>query len=149
VASAHERSTPGSENGRCLGRRGLPEANFALAVPAWHRTVHRTLFTVITVKYGVTITVVRCNLTSTVRTVQTVIVPYRTTQQACSCCCWGSSSTKSGAFQHARVWCICALAAKQAHAPFLLLLGVVKHKVRGSKAVDVLKVLDAKHAERL
>jgi hypothetical protein len=31
----------------------------------------------------------------------------------------------------------------------LLLLGVVKHKVRGSKAVDVLKVLDAKHAERL
>jgi len=23
-----------------------------------------------------------------------------------------------------RVWCICALAAKQAHAPFLLLLGV-------------------------
>jgi len=39
-------------------------------------------FTVITVKYGVTITVVRRNLTSTVRTVQTVIVPYRTTRQA-------------------------------------------------------------------
>jgi len=41
-------------------------------------------FTVITVKYGVIITVVRRNLTSTVRTVQTVIVPYRTTQQACA-----------------------------------------------------------------
>ena len=27
-----------------LGRRGLSEAIFALAVPAWHRTVHRTLF---------------------------------------------------------------------------------------------------------
>jgi len=38
--------------------------------------------TVITVKYGVTNTVVRCNLTSTVRTVQIVIVPYRTTRQA-------------------------------------------------------------------
>jgi len=34
------------------------------------------------VKYGVTITVVRRNLASTVRTVQTVIVPYRTTRQA-------------------------------------------------------------------
>ena len=39
-------------------------------------------FTVITVKCGVIITVVRRNLTSTVRTVQTVIVPYCTTQQA-------------------------------------------------------------------
>jgi len=39
-------------------------------------------FTVITVKYGVTITVVRRNLTSTVRTVQTVIIPYRTIRQA-------------------------------------------------------------------
>ena len=58
------------------------EAIFALAVPAWHRTVHRTVFTVITVKYSVTITVVRRNLTSTVRTVQTVIIPYRTTRQA-------------------------------------------------------------------
>ena len=37
-------------------------------------------FTVITVKYGVTITVVRRNLTSTVRTVQTVTVPYHTTR---------------------------------------------------------------------
>ena len=36
-------------------------------------------FTVITVKYGVIITVVRRNLTSTVRTVQTVIVPYNST----------------------------------------------------------------------
>jgi hypothetical protein len=49
-------------------------------------------FTVITVKYGVIITVVRRNLTSTVRTVQTVIVPYHTTQQAwcvrvCACVC--------------------------------------------------------------
>ena len=41
-------------------------------------------FTVITVKYGVTITVVR--VTSTERTVQTVIVPYRTTRQAWSFC---------------------------------------------------------------
>ena len=39
-------------------------------------------FTVITVEYGVIITVVRRNLTRTVRTVQTVIVPYRTTRQA-------------------------------------------------------------------
>ena len=84
VASAHGRSTLGSKNGRCLGRRGLSEAIFALAVPAWHRTVPYTVpyFTVITVKYGVTITVVRRNLTSTVRTVQTIIVPYRTTRQA-------------------------------------------------------------------
>jgi hypothetical protein len=42
VASAHGRSTPGSENGR-LGRRGHSEAKIALAVPAWHRTVHRTV----------------------------------------------------------------------------------------------------------
>jgi len=27
-----------------LGRRGHSEAIFALAVPAWHRTVHRTVF---------------------------------------------------------------------------------------------------------
>jgi len=26
-----------------LGRRGLSEAIIALAVPAWHRTVHRTV----------------------------------------------------------------------------------------------------------
>jgi len=39
-------------------------------------------FTVITVKYGVTITVVRRSLSSLVRTVQTVIVPYHTTRQA-------------------------------------------------------------------
>ena len=43
VASAHGRSTPGNENGRCLGWRGLTEAIFATAVPAWHRTVHRTV----------------------------------------------------------------------------------------------------------
>jgi len=39
--------------------------------------------TVITVKYGVTNTVVRRNLTSTVRTVQTVIVPYNSTSLVC------------------------------------------------------------------
>ena len=38
--------------------------------------------TVITVKYGVTNTVVRRNLTSTLHTVQTIIVSYRTTRQA-------------------------------------------------------------------
>jgi hypothetical protein len=67
-----------------LGRRGHSEAILALAVPAWHRTVPYTVpyFAVITVKYGVIITVVRRNLTSTVRTVQTFIVPYRTTRQA-------------------------------------------------------------------
>jgi len=27
-----------------LGRRGYSEAIFALEVPAWHRTVHRTVF---------------------------------------------------------------------------------------------------------
>ena len=27
-----------------LGRRGLSEAIFALAVPAWHRTAHRTVY---------------------------------------------------------------------------------------------------------
>jgi hypothetical protein len=37
---------------------------------------------VITVKYGVTITVVYRITTSTVRTVRTAIVPYRTIQQA-------------------------------------------------------------------
>ena len=60
-----------------LGQRGHSEAIFALAVPAWHRTVHRTVFYR---NYGK----VRCdnygsNLTSTVRTVQIVIVQYRTT----------------------------------------------------------------------
>ena len=29
----------GGGNGRCLGRRGHSEAIFALAMPAWHRTV--------------------------------------------------------------------------------------------------------------
>jgi len=42
---------------------------------------YRTMLAVITVKYGVTITVVRCILASTVCTVQTVIMPYRTTRQ--------------------------------------------------------------------
>ena len=54
-------STLGSKNGRCLGRRGLYEAIFALAVPAWHLPYTVPYFTVITVKYGVTITVVRRN----------------------------------------------------------------------------------------
>ena len=40
-------------------------------------------FTVITVKYGVTITVVRRNLTSAVRTVQTVIVPHNSISLIC------------------------------------------------------------------
>jgi hypothetical protein len=31
----------GGGNGRFLGRRGLSEANFSLAVPAPHRTIHR------------------------------------------------------------------------------------------------------------
>ena len=44
MALAHGRSTPGSENGRFWGRRGHSEAIFALAVPAWHRTVHCTVF---------------------------------------------------------------------------------------------------------
>jgi len=44
VWQQHMGGTLGSENGRCLGRRGLSEAIFALAVPAWHRTVYRTVF---------------------------------------------------------------------------------------------------------
>ena len=34
----------GERKWEVLGWRGLSEANFALAVPAWHRTVHRTVF---------------------------------------------------------------------------------------------------------
>jgi hypothetical protein len=43
VASAHGRSTLGSGNGEVLGWRGFSEAILALAVPAWHHTVHRTV----------------------------------------------------------------------------------------------------------
>ena len=43
VASAHKRSTLGSENRRFLGWRGLSEIILALAVPAWHHTVLRTV----------------------------------------------------------------------------------------------------------
>jgi hypothetical protein len=62
-------------NGRCLGRKGLSEANFALKCQL--DTV--PYFAVITAKYGVTFMVVRRITTSTVRTVLTVIVPYLTT----------------------------------------------------------------------
>ena len=86
MASAHKNSTLEVEMGGVWGGEAFlrSEAIFALAVPAWHRTVPYTVpyFAVITVKYGVIITVVRRNLTSTVRTVQTFIVPYRTTRQA-------------------------------------------------------------------
>jgi len=82
VPSAHGRSTPGSENGRFWGGEA-----FLRPILHWQcqlGTVPYTVpyFTVITVKYGVTITVVCRNLTSTVRTVQTIIVSYRTTRQA-------------------------------------------------------------------
>jgi len=62
-----------------LGRRGHSEA-----ILHWQCQLNTVPYTVpnFTVKYGVIITVVRRNLTSTVRTVPTVIVPYRTTQQA-------------------------------------------------------------------
>jgi len=33
----------GEQKWEVLGRRGHSEAIFALAVPAWHRTVHRTV----------------------------------------------------------------------------------------------------------
>jgi hypothetical protein len=40
----HGRSTLGSENGRFWGGdRGLSEAIFAPALPAWHRTAYRTV----------------------------------------------------------------------------------------------------------
>jgi len=44
VASAHGRSTPGERKWEVLGWRGLSESIFAPAVPAWYRTVHRTVF---------------------------------------------------------------------------------------------------------
>jgi hypothetical protein len=34
----------GEQKWEVLGWRGLSEAIFALAVPAWHRTIHRTVF---------------------------------------------------------------------------------------------------------
>jgi hypothetical protein len=86
VALAHGRSTPGSENGRFWGEEAIlrPFLHWQCQLGTVPYTV--LYFTVITVKYGVTITVVRRNLTSTVRTVQTVIVPYRTTRQAWMVC---------------------------------------------------------------
>jgi hypothetical protein len=82
VASAHKRSVLEVEVGGVWGREAFLRP--FLHWQCQHGTVPYTVpyFTVITVKYGVTITVVRHNLTSTVRTVQTVIVPYRTTRQA-------------------------------------------------------------------
>ena len=82
VALAHGRSTPGSENGRFWGKEAIlrPFLHWQYQLGTVPYTV--PYFTVITVKYGVTIMVVRRNSTSTVRTVQTVIVPYRTTRQA-------------------------------------------------------------------
>jgi hypothetical protein len=48
VVSSHKRSTNESTNGErkweVLGWRGLSEVIFALAVPAWHHTVHCTVF---------------------------------------------------------------------------------------------------------
>jgi len=80
VALAHGRSTPGSENGRFWGEEAIlrPFLHWQCQLGTVPCTV--PYFTVITVKYGVTITVVRRNLTSTVRTVQTVTVPYHTTR---------------------------------------------------------------------
>ena len=65
VASAHKGSMLEVEMGGVWGGEAFlrSEAIFALAVPAWHRTVPYAVpyYTVITVKYGVTITVVRRN----------------------------------------------------------------------------------------
>ena len=65
----HMRGACGRWKWEVLGRRGHSEAKFALAVPAWHRTVHRTAQTV---KYGGQSSKI---LKKTVRTV--LIVPYR------------------------------------------------------------------------
>jgi hypothetical protein len=83
VASAHGRSTPGGENGRFWGEEAILRPFLHLQCQLGTVPYTVPYFTVITVKYGVTITVVRRNLTSTVRTVQTITVPYRTTRQAC------------------------------------------------------------------
>jgi len=84
VASAHKRSMLEVEMGGVWGGEAFlrPFLHWQCQLGTVPYTV--PYFTVITVKYGVTITVVRRNLTSTVRTVQTVTVPYRTTRQACS-----------------------------------------------------------------
>jgi hypothetical protein len=82
VASAHKRSMLEVEMGGVWGGEAFlrPFLHWQCQLGTVPYTV--PYFTVITVKYGVTITVVRHNLTSTVRTVQTVFVPYRTTRQA-------------------------------------------------------------------
>ena len=83
VASAHGKSTPRSENGRLWSGEAFlrPFLHWQCQFGTVPYTV--PYFTVITVKYGVTNTVVRRNLTSTVRTVQTVIVPYNSTSLVC------------------------------------------------------------------
>ena len=82
VASAHKGSMLEVEMGGVWGGEAFlrPFLHWQCQLGTVPYTV--PYFTVITVKYGVTITVVRHNLTSTVRTVQTVFVPYRTTRQA-------------------------------------------------------------------
>ena len=60
----------GERKWEVLGWRDLSEAINALAVPAWHRSVHRTVF--------YRNLVARCITTSMVRIIQTVIVPYCT-----------------------------------------------------------------------
>ena len=82
MALAHGRSTPGSENGRFWGEEVILRPFFHWQCQLGTVPYTVPYFAVITVKYGVTITVVRRNITSTVRTVQTVTVPYRTTRQA-------------------------------------------------------------------
>ena len=56
VASTHGRSHTGE---RKWDVRGLPEAIFALAVPAWHRTVHRVRNTVLRRITTITVRIVK------------------------------------------------------------------------------------------
>ena len=52
----------GERKWEVLGRRGHSEAIFALAVPAWHRTVHRTIIYRLDGKLGHQNTLRRRNL---------------------------------------------------------------------------------------